>query len=334
MGVESGRPTCVVRFPDPLANIPTGAQAYERMMFDALEPVVDLRRALTNPRRPRLLRCKKLRYLWQNLFDLSGGDLLITDPTHLFCGLPLRKFRKRILVTYHIDPRDTPVPAVQEQVDACMFRKLKEFDRVIAIADFWKDLLAAHMPAERIRVIPCAYDVAGILSRTDPPSRRELGLPEDKIVVYAGQACVGKGFRHALERLPRDRFHVFTTGRRDCEVDHDHRAAGDGDYFDLLRAADVAVFMPRFNEGWTRAAHEALLCGGPVVGSDRGGLGELIRGAGQLLCDSPEDLLQRVEEALERRDELRERGLDFAKAFTPERFAKQWREVVREVCEA
>lgn len=134
MGDSDRRPVCVARFPDPLNNIPTGAQAYERMLFEALESNVDLRRALTNPTRSRLLRFKKLRYLWQNRFDLPGGDLLITDPTHLFCGLPLQKFRKRILVIYHIDPRDTPVPAVQRQVDQCMFRNLHRFDRVVVTA--------------------------------------------------------------------------------------------------------------------------------------------------------------------------------------------------------
>ena len=44
----------------------------------------------------------------------------------------------------------------------------------------------------------------------------------------------------------------------------------------LLQAASVAVTMSKFNEGWCRTAHEAMLCKTPVVGSGMGGMGELL----------------------------------------------------------
>lgn len=330
MGNPDEKPVCVARFSRPWGDIPTGAQAYEHMAIEALEAVVRHQPALTDPLRPKLLRYKKLRYLWQNWTNLPSGDILITDPNHFFCGLNIRRFRHRILLVFHVDPRDAPIRFIQSRLESHMLRRLGEFDRVVVIAEYWKDFLARHIPAERIRVIPCAYDVEGILDRSGAKTRKELGLPEDKIVVHAGQACETKGFRIALDNLPPDRFHVLTTGRRDCETVHDHREAADKDYYDLLRASDVAVSFPRFNEGWTRVAHEALLCGTPVVGFDRGGLGELIRGGGQIIYPSPGDALRCVEEALERRDELRESGLKFARQFTPERFREQWRSLIAE----
>lgn len=334
MGNPSEKPTCVARFSKPWGEILTGAQAYEHMVVEALEPVVSHRPALTDPFSPRWLRYKKLRYLWQNWTNCPDGDILITDPNHFFCGLNIKRFQHKILLVHHVDHRDAPIEFIQARLESHMIRRLHEFDRVVVIANYWKEFLASHFPAERIHIIPCAYDIEGILRQSAAKPRSELSLPENKIVVYAGQACEKKGFRVAVDNLPRDRFHVLTTGRRDCETDHDHREAADKDYFDLLRASDVAVFFPRFNEGWTRVAHEALLCETPVVGFDRGGLGELIRGGGQILCPSPDKALSCVEEALARRDELSRNGLKFARQFTPERFQQQWRALIAELCRA
>lgn len=311
-----------------------GAQAYERMLTQAIASIVDVRPALCDPRSPRWLRFKKLRYFWQNRTSLPKGDLLITDSTQFFCGLNIDRFARRILVVYHVDSRDTPLRFVQHRVDARTLRHLDRFDRVVVIAEFWRKMLAERMPAEKIRLIHCGYDTEASVrcaAKDGHAARKELGLPLDKIVVFAGQACVSKGFTTVLKRLPRDRFHVFTTGRKDFDAGQDHRELPEEQYLKLLSVADVAAFLPRFNEGWTRAAHDALLCGVPVVGFDRG-LGDLLRGAGQIVCENEEAFPACVEDALTRRKELARAGRAFAESFTVDRFAEEWRALTREVC--
>lgn len=307
------------------------------MLMQAVAPVVDSRPAFCDPHSPRWLRYKKLRYLWQNQMAPPKGDLLITDSLQYFCALRLDRFDRRILVVYHIDSGDAPSRFVQDRVDARSLRNLHRFDRVVVIADFWRRMLSERMPAEKISLIHCGYDTEAAVrcvAKDRKAARKELGLPPDKIVVFAGQACVSKGFATVLERLPRDRFHVFTTGRRDLDAGQDHRELSEEKYLKLLSVADVAAFLPRFNEGWTRAAHEALLCGIPVVGFDRGGLGDLLRGGGQIICDNEEGFPACVEEALARRDELIRAGRAFAESFTVDRFNEEWQAVVREVCAA
>jgi glycosyltransferase involved in cell wall biosynthesis len=333
--MSSPKLKCVPRFAAPASDIPTGAQAYERMLIEAISPVVETLPALCDPRSPRWLRFKKLRFLWQNKTALPQGDLLITDPTQLFCGLKIDRFERRILVVYHVDSRDTPSRFVQDRVDAHALRHLHRFDHVVVIADFWRKMLSEHMPAEKISLIHCGYDTESSIrcaAKDRDAARKELGLPLDKMVVFAGQACVSKGFTTVLERLPKDRFHVFTTGRKDFNAGQDHRELSEGNYLKLLSVADVAAFLPRFNEGWTRAAHEALLCGTPLVGFDRGGLGDLLRGAGQIVCESEDAFPACVEDALSRREELAQVGRAFAESFTVDRFAEEWRSLTREVC--
>jgi len=326
---------CVPRFAAPTSDIPTGAQAYERMLIEAISPDVDVQPALCDPRKPRWLRFKKLRFLWQNKTGLPQGDLLITDSTQFFCGLNIDRFARRILLVHHVDSRDTPNRFLQDRIHAHTLRHLCRFDRVVVVADFWRTLFSEHMPAERISVIHSGYDVEAsnrCAAKDRDAVRKELELPLDKIVVFAGQACFNKGFTSVLERLPKDRFHVFTTGRKDFEAGQDHRELSEENYLKLLSVADVAAFLPRFNEGWTRAAHEALLCRVPVVGFDRGGLGDLLRGAGQIVCEGEDAFLACVEEALSRREELAQVGRAFAESFTVDRFTEEWRSLTRGVC--
>ena len=53
--------------------------------------------------------------------------------------------------------------------------------------------------------------------------------------------------------------------------------------------------MSKFQEGWCRTAHEAMLLKTPVVGSGFGGMSELLEGGGQIICDNFNDLKEKIE---------------------------------------
>lgn len=47
-----------------------------------------------------------------------------------------------------------------------------------------------------------------------------------------------------------------------------------------------------------KKGHEALLCQTAVIGSGRGGMGELLQESGQIICDTPDRLSEHVETIL------------------------------------
>lgn len=69
----------------------------------------------------------------------------------------------------------------------------------------------------------------------------------------------------------------------------------------LLAASDIVITMSLFKEGWNRVAHEAVLCGTPVIGSGKGGMEELLVMSGQTICTSFEDLPHHVNRLLKNR---------------------------------
>jgi glycosyltransferase involved in cell wall biosynthesis len=107
------------------------------------------------------------------------------------------------------------------------------------------------------------------------------------------------------------------------------------DYLRLLKSSTLALAMSQLTEGWSRNAHEAMLCGTPVLGSGKGGMSELLEGGRQLICDDPKALRATVNALVpneERRIELGRAAYDFASQFTYERFRTQWVELVGRLC--
>ena len=92
--------------------------------------------------------------------------------------------------------------------------------------------------------------------------------------------------------------------------------------------------MSQFEEGWCRVAHEAMLCKTPVIGSGKGGMGELLEGGEQIICPDFKSLRNEVEFLLnnqEKRNQQGEYGYDFVKQFTSERFKESWKNLINEL---
>ena len=67
----------------------------------------------------------------------------------------------------------------------------------------------------------------------------------------------------------------------------------------LMKSADLFC-LPSWREGWPTVISESLACGTPVVGTDIGGIREMINGSNGLLCQvqSPDDLAEKLTAAL------------------------------------
>ena len=145
---------------------------------------------------------------------------------------------------------------------------------------------------DRAHVVPCGYDRDLFKPMEKARARRELGLHEDKIVLFVGRMERIKGLDvllravAALEESESVRMVIVGGSEGDAELARLRRLAMELGVLDRLlfvgpvpqstlplyyNAADVCV-APSFYETFGMVALEAMACGTPVIAARVGGL--------------------------------------------------------------
>ncbi|NLW10123.1 MAG: glycosyltransferase family 4 protein [Firmicutes bacterium] len=166
-----------------------------------------------------------------------------------------------------------------------------------------------QLPPDKLRVIPNGvYPERFRRLAGDPAAvRGRFAAPDEKIVFFVGRLVREKGLDHLLEaaarvlaRFPRVKFVIAGKGPYESRLKESARNLGiyhkvyfcgyldDETRNALFRLADVAVF-PSLYEPFGIVALEAMAAGTPVVVSDTGGLGEVVRHGENGLKAAPGD---------------------------------------------
>ena len=173
-------------------------------------------------------------------------------------------------------------------------------DRVIAFTAEERDDLISIYGANRdkVSIIPCGIDLGLFHPMDKQKARRELGLGNSKILLFAGRIQPFKGIDillRTMARLPDSgEMRLLIVGGDSASADEMARLCsvvselGIGDKVTFLGtvehgkmplfygAADVCV-VPSYHESFGLVALEALACGTPVVASRVGGLATIIK---------------------------------------------------------
>jgi glycosyltransferase involved in cell wall biosynthesis len=194
---------------------------------------------------------------------------------------------------------------------------LRAATRVLAVSEFTKREVVelAGVPADRIDV---AYNAtsASVFTPDGPASPGEY-------VLAVGTLEPRKNLPRLIEATGRLGLELRVAGARgwgDVAVDAAHvRWLGrptDDELAAELRGA-LCLAYPSLLEGFGIPVLEAMLCGTPVVTSERSAMEEVAGGAAELVDPREvESIAAGIERALARRDELRAAGLVRARAFT------------------
>lgn len=213
------------------------------------------------------------------------------------------------------------IPIVRSHYKGAGFPATRRYARLARLTSFLiepseraraHDEAAFGFPADRMRVVPGAVDIARFdPGRALPDARAWLGIPPDACVV--GIVARMQTHRHfedlwaAARRLVDEapHAHVVVVGRGTNQVKvglEPVRAMGlanhvhfpgylDGDnYVAMLAAFDVGVYLVPGSDGTCRAAREIMAMGKPMVVADRGMLAEIVaHGEQGLVCDGSPD---------------------------------------------
>ncbi|MCA8922983.1 MAG: glycosyltransferase family 4 protein [Planctomycetes bacterium] len=211
--------------------------------------------------------------------------------------------------------RRRPRMIVARRVDFSIFRRsffglnhlkyLHGVDRYITVSEAIKRVLIADgVPAAKIECVHSGIDVGRIVRAPERTAalRAELEVPADhKLVANVAHMADHKGQRYLLEAVPavlaehpRTTFAVVGDGELRADLERQARELGVADRVrfpgfrtdvpSLLKALDVFV-MPSHMEGLGTSVLDAMAAGTPVVGTEAGGMPEMVHdGETGLLC--------------------------------------------------
>ena len=170
---------------------------------------------------------------------------------------------------------------------------LRHMDHVVAVSEAMRrTLIGAGIAPKRIAVAPNAVDATIFRPGDGTRLRKELSIEKDTLVIAAagrlspekGHRYLVEGFAHVRSRLP---CHLLLAGDGPERPVLESLVLSLGlrtvttfvgwhsDVREVYWAADV-VCLPSLREGMPNAVLEAMACGKPVVGSDVGGVRELL----------------------------------------------------------
>ncbi|GAB4350792.1 MAG: hypothetical protein Kow0099_34560 [Candidatus Abyssubacteria bacterium] len=313
-------------------NYATGGQAYRSDLRRALEKRHDVC-AFNVSGDSRLIPSARLRRM-HAIWKVKAAKHVWIRDFYPVAGMSLRRNSGRnIALFFHMYTEGPEADMLGRFLTALFYRNIARCDRVVVIAEFWRDYLRGR-GVHDARVIRSGMDPNDF--RFQPDEVRAFvekhaltGAP----IVYIGNCRKNKGVVEVHEVLKGRGYILVTSGPPEVALPCPNFDLSYREYCLLLKASSVVVTMSKFREGWCRTAHEAMLCKTPVIGSGAGGMAELLEGGKQYICRDISDLPGMVEAAMRARETIGEDGYRFVRELTVERFEKQWVDLIAEVLE-
>ncbi len=261
------------------------------------------------------------------------ADVLIREPYPLVFGRK-EKSIPSVAVIHHIDDILGRSSLKHRWYFSRLKKRLRSVSLVVTVSRYWKDYLES-IGCTNVRIIYNSFDPAEYV-RNDSLVKKfkdRFNIPEGQPVIYAGNANRQKGIYEVYEALKNSGYHILVSGNNNQAADLpvQYLRLERSDYIVMLHACDLVITMSKMPEGWNRIAHEALLCGTPVIGSGTGGMKELLSGAGQVIVKNPVDLKAAVVEVMNHTESYATRGKKFVGQFDMKYFSKEWKEAVYSV---
>ena len=188
---------------------------------------------------------------------------------------------------------------------------LKGSDMVLCLAKRSREeMIAMGIPASGVATFTYWVDQQAFKPMDKAGCRRQLSLPDTFTVLFVGRLIPIKGVETLVqvsEKLPEVTFVFAGDGPlrsylETSAASHPNiRFAGNVDNKNLppyYNAADVLCVPSQYEEGFGRIIPEALSCGCPVIGANKGGIPEAMDSSVGILVDPVTDLIARAIESL------------------------------------
>ena len=271
-----------------------------------------------------------LLWLHTYLFTSSDpSDLDIMDFTTTVNSSQRHKGKRISIFHHHTDRPDSKY--LRQKLMIKMFKSNSSNNHlVVAVSKFWQEYLNS-IRISNVRVIYNAFEVEQYVQHHSRQDFLEQYSLLDRPIIYLGKNEKWKTY-NAYQRLKHfeKKFSLVTTGSRQEVEGPIHLDLNFRSYCSLLHLAKVTVLLPDFAEGWSRIAHESIMCGTPVIGNGAGGMAELLDLFGQININdqAPDFLPEKVLEIVEMGKRVEKSAVSRSREFDLDYFSREWGDIV------
>lgn len=253
--------------------------------------------------------------------SLSSKDIDIRDFYSSAYISPLTR-ANQIFIFHHYDPIGTMNRFV-ENITFKRFLRNAMSAHVVVVTNLWRDYLYS-LGLRNIKVIYNCFKIENYKKYFD---RKEFldkfNLP-DKPILYLGQNILAKGIAQSYESLRNIHgdYNIITSGFRSDFKRIINLNLTFEEYSTLLHISEATILFPIMKEGWSRIAHESIICGTPVFCNGSGGMKEL---CSLLKLDTYRlSDLKDIFRNYDKSEYILQESVEIAKTFSAKKFFTDW----------
>lgn len=239
-----------------------------------------------------LYKCLIYKNNYDIVHDQTSGGIFSFISSFTLC-LASKMTNKKLVITFHHSKTET---FIQRYKYIFKF-VLKNSDKMILVSNIQKKFIEQLFPkySNKLTVVPNGYDSNLFYLRNINECRDLLGLPKEKKIIFNISNLIDiKGHKYlieALEKVVRDRQDILCiiAGKGYLRENLEHQISktglekyvkligwiNDEDIPVYLNACDLFV-LPSLGEGNPIVMFEAISCGKPFIGTNVGGIPEII----------------------------------------------------------
>lgn len=223
--------------------------------------------------------------------------------------------KKTIIVWHYHDEDDYNGNALQLYFRFMFFllrKSKKNKAAVVCVAPFWQNYFSKKInnPNVPVFLFPNFFDAEKYAKFRNTPKKKRIHLGQFSEKNFNNLDSI------AIQLVDQDYEVYYSTLFEDEEeldalIQIKHFPDFDS-YLMHMAESRYTLALPGFNEGWNRVAHESVLCGTPVIGFDKGGLGDLLRESNQHTAKNEKEVLEHIE-----KQETIEPSREFIDKYSP-----------------
>jgi len=252
-------------------------------------------------------------FIWL-LFNKKKIDVIHAQGFNAaFIGTVFKRiFKKKLIVSthaiYEIDKNSNTAKRI--------VRVLNKADKVLCLSKgSYNELISFGLSEEKLDIFKYWIDLEVFKPYKNNEFRNKLGIKNVFTVLFVGRLIDKKGIRVLCEvakEIPDMNFVFIGTGTDEDYLKEQEKKNRNIKFVGFVRndllykyynSSDVFCIPSQYEEGFGRVVMEAVACGLPVVGSNKGGIPEALDSSVSILIEpTVENLKRKIEELYRNKD--------------------------------